>query len=387
MEIKLQYGLDRNGRMVHIDSVRNGVACNCVCPGCGAPLVAKNGGACMKSHFAHASGSACEGAHESEIHMLAKEIIATNRMVMLPAYGSVFKGGRQQFNGIEVEQRRDDSSLQPDIVGIVGSDGGDGARLWIEVCVTHAVDAVKKSKIEQLGIACVEIDFAHFCNKELSRDELVSYIENHLEGRRWINNPKLRKRQQEQMLELQRQSEERRESVVRKEYVSAAKVKKTENDFRQQNAECEIVNHAKCFVCPWHSSRQEILSEMDLQGFPSQLKNYFMTANLKLWKNGGNISVGYKGERVLNTETFTMALPTESTDSKGRAVRPSQRSMNLRIIDFLDNHLPAILNAHGMRCVHNMRSFSTSTSDYNIACNCLEIVEAVKRRRQAHSRK
>ncbi len=63
MEFKIPYGLDSaTGRLVHIDSVPNGVACGCECPSCEAPLTAKNGGKIRKHHFAHSvHNSACEG--------------------------------------------------------------------------------------------------------------------------------------------------------------------------------------------------------------------------------------------------------------------------------------------------------------------------------------
>ena len=82
----LTYALNDSGKMVFVDDVPNGLACNCRCPQGHEPLVAKNGGEIREHHFAHASGSECEGAFETAFHLLAKEIISQEKSVMLPEY-------------------------------------------------------------------------------------------------------------------------------------------------------------------------------------------------------------------------------------------------------------------------------------------------------------
>lgn len=71
----LQYALDRNGILAHIDSVANGNNCDCVCPACNEPLVARNEGRINIHHFAHQSGLECSCAYETTLHLLAKEKI------------------------------------------------------------------------------------------------------------------------------------------------------------------------------------------------------------------------------------------------------------------------------------------------------------------------
>lgn len=70
----LTYALSAEGKLVHIDSVANGKACGCFCTYCGEPLQAKQG-AKRKHHFSHLSGTQCEPAYESMLHLLAKEKI------------------------------------------------------------------------------------------------------------------------------------------------------------------------------------------------------------------------------------------------------------------------------------------------------------------------
>ena len=51
----LTYALNKDGDLVHIDSVPNGNDCACICPHCKSDLCAKNAGSESKKvhHFAH----------------------------------------------------------------------------------------------------------------------------------------------------------------------------------------------------------------------------------------------------------------------------------------------------------------------------------------------
>lgn len=44
----------------------------------------KNAGEVRKHHFAHTQGHECEGAYESLLHLLAKEVLQDVGQIMLP---------------------------------------------------------------------------------------------------------------------------------------------------------------------------------------------------------------------------------------------------------------------------------------------------------------
>lgn len=71
----LTYAIDKEGRLVNVDDVPTGVYCNCICPACKEPLVAKNNGTKKMHHFTHLTGSECDYAYESMLHLIAKEKI------------------------------------------------------------------------------------------------------------------------------------------------------------------------------------------------------------------------------------------------------------------------------------------------------------------------
>ena len=68
----LTYAVDSNGKLVHVDDVPKGKACGCFCPNCKGRLLARQGEK-RKHHFSHLSGTECEHAYESMLHLLAKE--------------------------------------------------------------------------------------------------------------------------------------------------------------------------------------------------------------------------------------------------------------------------------------------------------------------------
>lgn len=177
----LKYALDKDNRLVYIDSVPNGLNCGCICPHCHKELIAKNNGQERESHFAHV-GKVCSAYYETTLHLLSKEIIKDGMTVMLPAFKSLVPK-KIHFKEVEIEERRDASSLQPDCVGVTD----DGLRIHIEIFVTHKVDESKKEKIVRCGINSLEIRVPNDFPQD--REKLRDFIENRDDGRGWINYP------------------------------------------------------------------------------------------------------------------------------------------------------------------------------------------------------
>lgn len=178
----LTYGLNKDNSLAFIEDVPNGLACGCVCPCCEEPLIARNKGKYRKKHFAHSSGCDCSGYYETALHLLAKEIIKTEKAIMLPKYRG-FESQQIVFEEVEIEERKDCSNLQPDCVGITK----EGLRLHIEFFVTHPVDDYKRSKIKNGNINCIEIKISP--DYPLDKEQLMEFILNCDESRDWINYP------------------------------------------------------------------------------------------------------------------------------------------------------------------------------------------------------
>ncbi|MBK8610351.1 MAG: hypothetical protein IPL84_10510 [Chitinophagaceae bacterium] len=189
----------KNGEIVHVDNVENGLACKCVCPDCETPLIAFNRKENKrKSHFQHQNEGNCTNAYETALHYLAKQIILKSKRLTVPVliyrqashaffYDNFIKNFKKvipetlTFDRVEIE--KNEGEIRPDLKCFVGD-----YFIQIEIAVTHFVDGFKKEKIINQGIPLLEIDLSKF-----ARDIHISKLEEILQGKidcmKWIHNP------------------------------------------------------------------------------------------------------------------------------------------------------------------------------------------------------
>lgn len=82
---KIPFG-ERDDVLLRAFEVANGLACNCICPGCRKPLVAANGGLKVIPHFRHAQAEDCSRGYKEGVRRAAVALIATQQRLTLPAY-------------------------------------------------------------------------------------------------------------------------------------------------------------------------------------------------------------------------------------------------------------------------------------------------------------
>ncbi len=193
---KIPFGL-RDGRLLQPDEVSRGLACDCICPGCGSKLVAHHGEKKVK-HFVHYS-TACINGFESAIHKAAKQVLLQSKQILVPPiHASEFLLDRGsnvdvresqsiagRFIPIEdVEAEKDMGSVVPDLVI-----SALGKKLFVEIAYTHFVDEVKRSKLQELGIATLEIDLSGL-SEVPSMSELARLVVEEPSNRFWVCNLK-----------------------------------------------------------------------------------------------------------------------------------------------------------------------------------------------------
>jgi hypothetical protein len=197
MERLLKYGLCADD-LKHVSQVENGLACNCVCPNCKYPLIAKNNPTNKKAaHFAHQSEKECAGAIETALHLLAKSILQKTKRLTLPDYHhdydpfnkkTVFRKSLSlTFENIILEKAIDieGEKIIPDAIAEINN-----KQIFIEFANTHFVEDDKKAKLKSLGIACVEIDLRE---QILEEESLTSFLNSDTPSKYWIINPRLDK--------------------------------------------------------------------------------------------------------------------------------------------------------------------------------------------------
>lgn len=237
MEHKLfGWAKDKKGQAVCVSDVQRGLACECFCPACNSPLMAKKGQKRI-AHFAHIKGADCDHGYEEAVHLLAKEVFRETKMLCPPQFVIRYECDYNRATGQMAEKihidnskrkRTDDYEIQDeeimtlmrdlnltnktagrkshsfsitfDEVLIEQSRGNiipdaigkkQGNELFVEFWNTHAVNDEKFDKIRESRIACVEVDLSDFKLKN-SREADFKAMKSYLTSTshiRWIYYP------------------------------------------------------------------------------------------------------------------------------------------------------------------------------------------------------
>ncbi|MGL6436498.1 hypothetical protein [Aeromonas caviae] len=172
--ILMTRALDDNGHIIDVKDVVSGKGCNCTCIGCqGAVWVMK--GPIKAHYFAHEPNSieqnSCTWKPETEIHILAKEVLATDKQLLLPigTINPIHKNIVFDEMVCEVYEGR----VIPDVIGFI-----DGEKVLIEVAVTHFCDRGKIKELKRVNATCVELDLSGFRVKGeiISKEEIRDYL-------------------------------------------------------------------------------------------------------------------------------------------------------------------------------------------------------------------
>lgn len=214
-EVKIPYGFEvTSARIIHIDEAVRGKACNCICPNCKSPLLARKGPENV-NHFAHEGDRICNGYLETLLHKTSKQIIKDANTIRLPSLAlyTLNSNGRirKKYTIVDVSSqfikydhcddeeyiRREDVIIKPDLILKKGE-----RPLIIEIVVTHPIDAKKADKIIKLGCSALEInlswvgiDFEYKAlrNMILNRLNFFSKDQTYISFKKWINNERFNK--------------------------------------------------------------------------------------------------------------------------------------------------------------------------------------------------
>lgn len=167
------------GRLVHVDSVPNGLMCGCVCPRCRERLVARHGN--IKEHgFAHHSenrGANLDICYRVVMYKLAEQILQTRKKIHAPSYYGIFKARDIEFADVQTDSRYEREDKQPDVVATTT----DGKQFLIEFIFKYKVQ--HKQAIDYSNLTCIEVDLSSQSLESLEHFLLFSD-----EDKRWVNN-------------------------------------------------------------------------------------------------------------------------------------------------------------------------------------------------------
>lgn len=169
----------KSGKMVHVDDVPQGLACDCFCPKCRERLLARHGD--IRHHgFAHHSetrGANLKICYMVTLYKLAEQIVLQRKKIYAPSYYGIFKERIIDFVEVRTDDRYDRIDKQPDIVASTP----DGKQFLIEFTFDYKVQ--RKTPIDCKNLNCLEIDLSGQTLETLECFLIDSY-----DCRRWLNN-------------------------------------------------------------------------------------------------------------------------------------------------------------------------------------------------------
>lgn len=172
--VKMALAFSAEGMPVHIDNAVNGKACNSTCIDCGCPVIAKNRGK-IASHYSHDPNfydpDLCNWKPETELHLMAKMVIAQNKALQVPIGTIEPSYKRIEFETVTLEKRV--GNRIPDIIAY-----SNGENILIEIAVTHPCGPDKIAEMKLSYANCLEIDLSefHYEQQALSLDTVSEHL-------------------------------------------------------------------------------------------------------------------------------------------------------------------------------------------------------------------
>ncbi|WP_419834517.1 competence protein CoiA family protein [Endozoicomonas atrinae] len=192
---ELLYG-KKDNQIVHISEVDSGLECDCFCPACNSPLIARKG-TIRTHHFAHHQGTDSQACVETALHLFAKQVLMEHKKVRLPEdqlsaeaidhHGKkhlktlLINAEKIEFTNVDAEVFR--AGYRSDITAYPY----ENQNLDIEICVSHKVDLDKQEKAQRSHACMMEIDLSAL-EKDLSQKQIIQAVL-YDAPRHWISNP------------------------------------------------------------------------------------------------------------------------------------------------------------------------------------------------------
>ena len=179
-DLVFSWAENQDGKLVHVDSVPNGLACKCICPCCHEELVARHGD--IKQHgFAHHSKvrkANLRICYMVTVYKLAEQIIQTRKTLRVPTYYGFFPERNIEFVDIQVDSRYEREDKQPDVIATTANN----ERYLIDFLFDERNVYHKCASINP-DIISIQIDLTNH-----TLEDLESFLLCSSKDRKWVCN-------------------------------------------------------------------------------------------------------------------------------------------------------------------------------------------------------
>lgn len=174
----------REGLLIGIGEADSGLGCGCVCPACGARLVARKGSTRV-SHFAHHEGASCEYGAEAVAVQLAHRLLSESRRLTVPPVYALPHQLLRPVTTLELTELVVGNAFDSPIPDVLVRDS-EGKPLLVQVRITHATEARKIIALGEEGVSAIEL--------QVPRCEIVTFdairkaVVGHVSNKLWLFN-------------------------------------------------------------------------------------------------------------------------------------------------------------------------------------------------------
>lgn len=235
-DMLIPFGLDKETHtLVDVHSVPNGEACNCICPSCHLPLIARQGDI-NQWHFAHSGNKKktsenieeiCQYSFFSSVRMMALQMFGQNLKINLPSYSAVIT---DSYNDIKIKEEfvitekktisltniETDQSFQGHKVDVIGKVKDYSFIIVFEYPNKRIPFGLLDLENEKCGIISISLEptrqlFSDARKTGISyKDSLNAYIQTNLPSKNWLYHPKYKKAER---LARKRLGEKKQQSI------------------------------------------------------------------------------------------------------------------------------------------------------------------------------
>ena len=196
-ETKIPFG-ERDGVLYRAFEVENGLACNCVCPGCQKPLNAANQGEKVAPYFRHAQAEDCVRGYKDGVRRAAIALIANGLRLTLPSFTrqvtATTLSGRSLFRDVlfpAASITADAADRFVDMGDVIAHAvlHSSGRQLLVRIKISPRMEYERYQRIEELAHSSIEIDLSGLSFEQVTDPAVFSQaVLSDPETRTWIRS-------------------------------------------------------------------------------------------------------------------------------------------------------------------------------------------------------
>lgn len=208
----IPFGLRPDGSLIDPFTADRGLACNCVCPGCRQPLMARQG-EIRVHHFSQVGDRGCSNGQTSALLLAAKQVLRTHRRIEMPELvvtaTDTPRFGRPRHRSSRHPQPRWDLNSVELAREVAGHRADaycirlDGAAGIVEFRISAKASDEKRRAYRDADLPAVEVDLRPLVSKALTLEELAKEICDSSSNREWLHHPDAAALEQQLMTNLQ----------------------------------------------------------------------------------------------------------------------------------------------------------------------------------------